>query len=113
MVKVEVYSKADCPLCDEAKATLEIIQKDIPFELVEVDITVDPAVFQKYRYDIPVVFVDGRKAFKHRFTERDARKRIERALVLTEGAAVADAPVIPASKMRQVKVGFMIAALVT
>jgi thiol-disulfide isomerase/thioredoxin len=113
MVRVEVYGKADCPLCDEAKAVLTQLKKDLPFDLVEVDITLDPEVHAKYRFDVPVIFVDGRKAFKHRVSLKDARKRIERALVLTEGAEAGDIPPIPVRTMRQVKVGFMVVALVT
>lgn len=77
-MKVEIYSKADCPLCDEAKAVLEQVQRSIPFDLVEVDIRADPALFERYRYDIPVVFVDGRKAFKHHLDAREVEKRLRR-----------------------------------
>jgi glutaredoxin len=77
-MKVEIYSKAECSLCDTAKAVLERVRKRVPFELVEVDITADPALFERYRYDIPVVFVDGQKAFKHRLEERVVEARLRR-----------------------------------
>lgn len=75
---VEIYSKPNCPLCDDAKAILERVRTEVEFKLVEVNITLDPVVFERFRYDIPVVFVDGHKAFKHRFTEEALRARLRR-----------------------------------
>jgi len=77
-MKVEIYSKADCSLCETAKAVLARVRTRVPFELVEVDITTDPALFERYRYDIPVVFVDGQKAFKHRLEEGAVEARLRR-----------------------------------
>lgn len=76
---IEIYSKADCSLCEEAKAVLLQVQRKVPFTLIEVDITTDPALFERYRYDIPVVFVDGHKAFKHRLDAHDVERRLRRA----------------------------------
>ena len=78
---VEIYSKPDCPLCDEAKEVLARVRRRVPFELQEIDITKDDTLFQRHRYDIPVVFVNGHKAFKHHLDEKavEARLRRERA----------------------------------
>ena len=77
-MKVEIYSKPDCPLCDEAKAVLREVQQRVPFELVEVNIESDPALFERYRYDIPVVFIGGQKAFKHRLNAHLVEERLRR-----------------------------------
>jgi len=73
---VEIYSKPGCHLCDEAKAVILAVRRRISFELVEIDIERDPALFERYRYDIPVVFVDGHKAFKHRLTAEALERRL-------------------------------------
>jgi thiol-disulfide isomerase/thioredoxin len=86
MVRVEVYGKDDCPLCDEAKDVLRKVQRDLPFDLVEVDIAKDPALLERHRNDVPVVFVDGNKAFKHRLEEAAVRRRIDRAVALAEAS---------------------------
>lgn len=75
---VEIYSKPDCPLCDEAKEVLARVQRRIPFTLREVDITLDPEQYERYRYDIPVVLVNGRKAFKHHLDEAQVEARLRR-----------------------------------
>jgi glutaredoxin len=75
---VEIYSKSQCPLCEEAKEILARVRRRIPFELREVDITSNPALFEEYRYDIPVVFVNGSKAFKHHLEAKAVEARLRR-----------------------------------
>jgi hypothetical protein len=75
-MKVEIYTKADCYLCDELKAVVLRVRARIPFELSEVDITSDPALYAKYRYDIPVLMVEGRMAFRHRVTDAELESRL-------------------------------------
>jgi hypothetical protein len=41
-------------------------RREVAFELAEVDICKDPELFEEHKWDIPVVEVDGRTAFKHR-----------------------------------------------
>jgi glutaredoxin len=67
--QVTVYSKPGCCLCEEVKRKLQSIQRAHPFELTEVNILDDPALFEKSKEDIPVVFVNGRQAFRYRLDE--------------------------------------------
>ena len=85
MIQVEIYSKKDCHLCDEAKAVLARVRERIPFELIEVDIEQDPKLFEQFKYDIPVVYVDGRRAFKHRVDEKAFATRLERGRAFAMG----------------------------
>jgi glutaredoxin len=75
---VEIYSKRDCCLCDQAKAVLDRVRAEVPFELVEVDIEGNPELMARFRTEIPVVFVGGRKAFKYRVDETELRRRLAR-----------------------------------
>jgi glutaredoxin len=75
---VEIYSKPDCPLCDEAKAVVCAARARFSFELVERNIEDDAELFARFRYDIPVVFVNGRKAFKHHVDPRALDDRLRR-----------------------------------
>ncbi len=74
--RVEIYSKPDCHLCDEAKAVLLRVRKRYPFELLEVDITQDGR-YDEFREQIPVIFVNERKAFKYRVDEREFIRKLE------------------------------------
>jgi glutaredoxin len=79
MPKVTLYSKPDCPLCDDARAALERIRARSPFELEEVDITSREALFTEYRERIPVVAINGRDVFEYFVDERELERRVERA----------------------------------
>jgi len=58
-MRVIVYSKPECPLCDELKEILFSIQQDARFELVEHNILEQPEAFERYRYLIPVLEIEG------------------------------------------------------
>jgi thiol-disulfide isomerase/thioredoxin len=106
MIKVEIYSKKDCPLCDEAKGVLARVRERVPFELLEIDIEGDPALFERFKDDVPVVFVDGSKAFKHHLNERDVEARLGRVeSVHPERSRGGD------GVGRATKVGFLVAVL--
>jgi glutaredoxin len=61
---IVLYGKAGCHLCDEAKETLTEVRKTRPFELTEVDVSLDPVLHARYGERIPVVNVDGLDAFE-------------------------------------------------
>lgn len=67
-MRVEIYTKPDCPLCDEGKDLVEAAQDVHGFELVVHNILTNEAWFQAHRYFVPVVFVDGVRALQLRFT---------------------------------------------
>jgi glutaredoxin len=70
MHEVVVYSRKGCHLCDVVKETLTKLQGDRDFQWREVDIDTDPQLRQTYNDEIPVVFIDGRKAFKYHMDGR-------------------------------------------
>lgn len=80
MIRVEIYGKRDCGLCDHVKATVLKVQREVPFELREIDIEADPRLRQAYRERIPLVFVNGRLAFKYRVDEGALRRRLAREI---------------------------------
>lgn len=62
-IRIDLYTRDDCPLCDEAKAVLARELHRVPHELAVHDISADPEAEALYRYEIPVVLVDGVKRF--------------------------------------------------
>jgi glutaredoxin len=67
--QVIVYSKPDCCLCEEVKDRLQRLQQAHSFEWREINILDDPAAFARFKEDIPVVFVNGRVAFRYHLDE--------------------------------------------
>ena len=78
---VELFTKEGCTLCDEAKAVLDALRADAPHSLVAVDITDQDKteLWDRYKYDIPVLAIDGVYWTKHRVTEGDARAALAEA----------------------------------
>ena len=75
MIKLIIYSRPGCHLCDEMKAVVKNVARTIPLSLEEIDISGDPALEAEHGLEIPVLLVDGKKAAKYRIAE-DALVRI-------------------------------------
>lgn len=73
---IEIYTKDECCLCDEAKAVLSKVKKEIDFELREIKIQDDAHLIQEYGHKIPVVFINGRLAFKHHIYELELKEKL-------------------------------------
>ena len=65
MHEVIVYSRQGCHLCEVVKQTLANLESSAEFHWRDVDIDADPALRAQFNDEIPVVFIDGRKAFKY------------------------------------------------
>jgi len=59
--EVVLYTKAECPLCDEAKTLLDEIHEELPFTLTVKDIASDETARKEYANRVPVVVVNGRE----------------------------------------------------
>lgn len=78
-VKVVLYVKPGCTLCVPVQETLDRVRREIDFSLEKVDIANDPALLAKYGHEIPVVTINGRKAFKGRVHEGQLKRKLRRA----------------------------------
>jgi glutaredoxin len=70
MKTLTLYTKTGCHLCDLMKQVIEDARSVHTFELVVRNIENDPADFEKYQYEIPVLLVDGIEAAKFRISSR-------------------------------------------
>ena len=67
-MRVTFYTKAGCPLCDEAEALLEEAADQVPLEVEKIDIYRDDALFQRYRYRVPVIRIGNTDVLELKFT---------------------------------------------
>lgn len=74
-----LYSRPGCCLCDDMKAMVAEVRADTAFTLTEIDISTQPELEARFGQDIPVLFINGRKAFKYRLTPGALRRRLHRA----------------------------------
>jgi glutaredoxin len=68
---VTLYGRPGCHLCDEARAVIERVRTDVPFDLQERDIEADDVLLRAYLERIPVVAVDDVELFEF-FVEEEA-----------------------------------------
>jgi glutaredoxin len=73
---VIIYSRPGCHLCEEAKQAIDSAECVNEYTLEEVNIESDAALLRRYRYDIPVVTINGEEAFRHRLTADEFRRRL-------------------------------------
>jgi glutaredoxin len=76
---VTLYTRVGCHLCDIAKDVLEDVRRERPFELKTIDVDTDAALVDRYGLEVPVVLINGRKAFKFRIDPAVLRARLDRA----------------------------------
>jgi hypothetical protein len=61
----------DCRLCARALEVVGGLRDELGFELTLVDVTGDPALEARYREHLPVVEIEGERAFTY-FVDPDA-----------------------------------------
>jgi glutaredoxin len=79
VTQVVLYHAPGCHLCERARETLVAVAADTGFELTEVDISGDRELEASHREWLPVVEIDGERAFAYFVDEAALRRRISRA----------------------------------
>ena len=75
---VRLYTRSECPLCDDAKSLLSTFSQYLP-EIEEVDIETDAALHDRFNTCIPVVEIDGKVRFRGKIDEMLLRRLIDAA----------------------------------
>ena len=58
-MRVTLYTRPGCHLCDELKHDLAALQISFDFQVIEHNIDQDPEAFDRFRYLIPVLDVEN------------------------------------------------------
>jgi glutaredoxin len=72
--QVTLYGSEGCHLCERARETIVALRDELDFELEEIVIDGDPELEARYRELLPVVEIDGERAFVY-FVPPDAMRR--------------------------------------
>jgi glutaredoxin len=73
---VVVYSRKGCHLCEVVKESLSKLSHRGGFTWQDVDVDADHELHRQFNDEVPVVFIDGRKAFKYRMDEREFLRKL-------------------------------------
>jgi len=79
MIRLTLYSRPGCHLCEEMKAVIDRLATDSQLALTEIDISTDPDLEARYGTEIPVLIADGKKVAKYRISETQLRRMIAAA----------------------------------
>ena len=63
MARVTLYHAEGCHLCERAREVIAGVRAEVQFQLDEVDIGGSPQLEASYREWLPVVEIDGERAF--------------------------------------------------
>jgi uncharacterized membrane protein len=78
MIRIVIYTRQHCPLCDQALEDLDQFQSEFPHEITQVDIESDAVLYEHYREQIPVIKI-GPYTLQHPYTEIDLRVTLSAA----------------------------------
>jgi glutaredoxin len=80
-VRLTIYGKPGCHLCDEMKMLVHRVVaargSGAATTLDEVDISTDRELLALYGLEIPVLLIDGTKVAKYRVSEKELRRILE------------------------------------
>lgn len=71
-----VLGKPDCHLCHVMAGAVRRAVAGLRATVVERDVRDDPDTYARYRYEIPVLLLDGRELARHRVNEADLRTQL-------------------------------------
>ena len=74
--KLILYSRRDCCLCDEMKAVIKKVAANLALEIDEIDVDGSSELREKFGNQVPVLFINERKAFKYRLTTAALTKKL-------------------------------------
>jgi hypothetical protein len=75
-VSILLYSKPDCHLCDDAAAILDRVGREFGIPWSKVDIRADPALYEQFRYRIPVIKIVGGETLDWPTTTERVRRAV-------------------------------------
>jgi glutaredoxin len=77
--QIQFFTKAGCPLCDEAREMLHRFKGKFSFAIHVIDIMTDSALYEQYKDIIPVVIIDNRFTLGARIEEDELRSCLQEA----------------------------------
>jgi glutaredoxin len=61
LVRVTLYTKPGCHLCEDVDLALDRVRERVPFDLIRINILGNKALEARYGFEIPVVIVNDQE----------------------------------------------------
>jgi hypothetical protein len=75
-MRLTLISRPDCHLCEEMATVIERVAPGFGAAVEVRDVDADPQLLARYSEQVPVLLIDGRKAFKFRVTAAELERRL-------------------------------------
>lgn len=75
-IRLTLITRQGCHLCDLMAEVIEQVGTAFPTSVEVRDVDGEPDLLAEYSDQVPVLLVNGRKAFKFRVTARDLERRL-------------------------------------
>ena len=80
-IRLILWGKANCGLCDRAQAILNRLGNEYPLRVEKRDILADPVAYERFHYLIPVIEIEGGERLEGKITELWLRRALDRLMV--------------------------------
>jgi len=84
VIRLTLYSRPGCHLCEEMRREVENLLGDLPHEWNVVDVDRDAELARRYGESIPILFVNGHLFAKIRLPRLSSKLRLVRAAARSE-----------------------------
>ncbi|HXG53211.1 MAG TPA: glutaredoxin family protein [candidate division Zixibacteria bacterium] len=74
--EIVLYTRKGCCLCEEMKEIVRSVTARRALDWREIDVDEDETLRERYGHEVPVLFVNGRKAFKYRVTAKELERHL-------------------------------------
>jgi glutaredoxin len=78
VIELVLYTRIDCPLCHKMEAVIAAEAPKFDARIQRIEIDGNPDLEARFGIEVPVLFVNDRKAFKYRCTPAELRNRLAR-----------------------------------
>ncbi len=78
MIELILYTRHDCELCREMEEVIAAELSKVDAHMRRIEIDGDADLEARFGIEVPVLFVNDRKAFKYRCTPAELRQRLAR-----------------------------------
>ncbi|SIS43357.1 glutaredoxin family protein [Salimicrobium flavidum] len=75
--EVTLYTRKNCPLCEEVKVWIDFLKDDYEMEFREKDIEEEDRLHEAYALKIPVVIINGKELVFPQLSENEMRERLQ------------------------------------
>ena len=76
--EIVLYSRKGCHLCEIVKESLAKLARQTQFSWQEIDVDSDDGLRRRFTDEVPLVFINGKKAFKYRMNEQEFLRKLSR-----------------------------------